>query len=150
MVQIINNLVSEFKQTASKKSLQLLFNTKYNELLITADSYTITQIFANLIHNGIKYTDNGSIILSADKNEHDEIKIIVEDTGVGMSAEYLTELFDPFSQEETGYTRKFEGTGLGLTLVRKYCELNNAEINVISRKNEGSTFTVKFSKPNPN
>lgn len=150
LVQIINNLISEFKQTANNKDLQLLFKSNYSNLFINADNYTITQIFANLIHNGIKYTDKGSIELSAHKNGKDEIIVTVSDTGVGMSEDYLKELFDPFSQEETGYTRKFEGTGLGLTLVRKYCELNNAEIIVNSRKNEGSTFIVKFPKLNLN
>ena len=67
-----------------------------------------------------------------------------------MNDEYLSKIFDPFSQEETGYTRKFEGTGLGLTLVRNYCELNNAEISVKSKKNRGSTFIIKFNKKSPN
>ena len=68
----------------------------------------------------------------------------MKDTGVGMSSSFLNQLIDPFSQEETGYTRRFEGTGLGLTLVRKYCELNNATISVKSIKDKGSIFSVKF------
>ena len=99
-----------------------------------------------MIHNSIKYTTKGSIKVIVEKNAKSEIVVKVQDTGVGMSSDYLNELFDPFSQEETGYTRKFEGTGLGLTLVRKYCELNNASIFVKSRKNKGSTFIVKFKK----
>ena len=99
-----------------------------------------------MIHNSIKYTTSGSIKVLAERNRNREIVVKVKDTGVGMSNDFLTQLFDPFSQEETGYTRKFEGTGLGLTLVRKYCELNGATITVKSKKNQGSTFIVKFSR----
>jgi PAS domain S-box-containing protein len=143
LVKVINDLISEFTQEASKKNLELNFNSEYNELPITADSYTVTQIFANLIHNAIKYTHAGHITISLYKN-NEEIIVSIKDTGIGMNEQYMTQLFDPFSQEETGYTRKFEGTGLGLTLVKKYCELNNAEIKVESKKNEGSTFYITF------
>ncbi len=146
LVTIIEDLVDEFYQPASKKNLKLLFQHSHKTLNLFADHYTLTQIFANLIHNAIKYTNNGTVKLDARKNNKKEIIVKVIDTGVGMSEKYLTELFDPFSQEETGYTRKFEGTGLGLTLVRKYCELNDAEIKVQSKKNKGTTFIVKFKK----
>jgi signal transduction histidine kinase len=63
-----------------------------------------------------------------------------------MSREYLQNIFTPFSQEETGYTRKFEGTGLGLALVKKYIEVNNAVIKVDSAKDAGTTFTLLFKK----
>ncbi|HSH52324.1 MAG TPA: ATP-binding protein, partial [Bacteroidales bacterium] len=66
------------------------------------------------------------------------------DTGIGMSEDYLSRLFTPFSQEETGYSRRYEGTGLGLALVNNYCKLNDAEITVKSKKNEGSTFTIRL------
>lgn len=143
LVKVINDLISEFTQEASKKNLVLNFISEYNELPITADSYTVTQIFANLIHNAIKYTHAGHIKISLYKG-NGNIIVSIKDTGIGMNEQYMTQLFDPFSQEETGYTRKFEGTGLGLTLVKKYCELNNAEIKVESKKNEGSTFYITF------
>ena len=67
------------------------------------------------------------------------------DTGVCISEEYLPELFIPFSQEEQGDTRKYEGSGLGLSLVQKQCELNNAKIECESKKGEGSKFRIIFS-----
>ncbi|MBK8944532.1 MAG: PAS domain S-box protein [Ignavibacteriae bacterium] len=146
LVTILEDLVAEFKQSALKKNLDLTLEKNHANLNLFVDQYSLTQIFANLIHNAIKYTNSGFVRIVAIKNEQKEIFVEVIDSGVGMSEKYLNELFDPFSQEETGYTRKFEGTGLGLTLVRKYCELNNAEISVKSIKNEGSTFTVKFKK----
>ena len=68
----------------------------------------------------------------------------VRDSGIGMSEEYLKKLFTPFSQEDVGYKREFEGNGLGLALVKKYIELNKAEIEVESEKNIGSVFSVTF------
>ena len=137
--------MSEFRYSAINKGLDLIFESKEDNLIILADLYTITQIFANLIHNAIKYTTNGTIKISATKYKSGKVSVRVKDSGVGMSDIFINKIFDPFSQEETGYTRKFEGTGLGLTLVRKYCELNNASINVKSIKNGGSTFIISFN-----
>jgi signal transduction histidine kinase len=111
---------------------------------IEGDEYTITQLFANLIDNAIKYTNDGSITIEVKKDSEEFIVVNVTDTGVGISEEFQENLFQPFSQEETGYTRKFEGNGLGLALVKKYCELNNAKIFCNSKKGEGATFTVVF------
>jgi len=74
----------------------------------------------------------------------------VEDSGIGISKEFLTTLFQPFTQEEQGYTRKFDGNGLGLALVKKYCEINNAFIKVTSTKGVGTKFSIKFSNTNSN
>jgi signal transduction histidine kinase len=65
---------------------------------------------------------------------------------VGIDANYLPHIFDAFSQENPGLARKFEGVGLGLSLVRKYLELNSAEIAIASEKNRGSTFTIRFAR----
>jgi PAS domain S-box-containing protein len=150
IISELKDIISEFKQEATKKTLTLSLETDYKSLSVYADSYTLTQIFANLIHNAIKYTKSGSIKVKVEKNIKKEVVVEINDTGVGMNDEFLTKIFEPFSQEETGYTRKFEGTGLGLTLVRNYCELNNAEISVKSKKNEGSTFAIRFKKKSPN
>lgn len=150
IISVLKDIISEFKQEATKKALTLSLETTYKSLSVYADSYTLTQIFANLIHNAIKYTKSGSIKVKVEKNVAKEVVVEINDTGVGMNDEFLTKIFEPFSQEETGYTRKFEGTGLGLTLVRNYCELNNAEISVKSKKNEGSTFAIRFKKKSPN
>ena len=93
--------------------------------MIKADHISVTQIFINLIDNAIKYTHHGTVTVNLTESG-DQYCVIVKDTGIGMSKEYLQNIFTPFSQEETGYTRKFEGTGLGLALVKKYIEVNNA------------------------
>ena len=137
-------LVNEFKAAAKNKNLSLeVFNNTDNTPIVNKDLYSVTQIFANLIDNAIKYTKKGSVKIFIENNENLIVK--VTDTGIGISEKYLPSLFEPFTQEETGYTRKFDGTGLGMALVNKYCELNNLKIAVESVKNEGTTFTVSFA-----
>ena len=98
---------------------------KTTEILrIVCDQYSVSQLFANLIENAIKYTEEGSITIKAFQNDLGKIQVDVIDTGIGISNEYLPKLFDPFSQEEQGYTRSYEGIGLGLSLVRSYADLN--------------------------
>ena len=70
----------------------------------------------------------------------------IRDTGIGISREYLPHLFEQFSQEQLGNTRRYQGSGLGLALTRKYLELNGAEISVQSEKGKGTTFTIHFSR----
>ncbi len=142
--KIIDNLVSEFKTIAENKGLTFNVDYKTDKLNLLADDYSVTQIFSNLIDNAIKYTNEGSVEVVVERNQNDKLTVKVKDTGIGISEDFLNKLFHPFSQEEQGYTRKFEGSGLGLALVKKYCELNNAEIYVESQKGKGSTFTVVF------
>lgn len=138
---IMDPLLTEYKLLAIDKKLDL--NLKCEpEIAIFGDEYTIMQIFANLIDNAIKYTEKGSIEVSVE--EKNGVVVSVKDSGIGITEKYLPELFSPFSQEEQGYTRKYEGNGLGLTLVKKYCELNCAEISVESEKGVGTKVIVEF------
>jgi signal transduction histidine kinase len=73
-------------------------------------------------------------------------KAKIIDTGIGISEEFFPRLFEPFAQEEQGYTRRYEGNGLGLALVKKYCDLSNVKIKVESSKGIGTTFSLLFEK----
>ena len=142
---IIKNLAAEYKGQIKEKNLKLEIIDKSENTKIVADSYSVNQIFANLIDNAIKYTSEGSITIVCDRNSNNAMIVSVIDTGLGIAQDYIPKLFEEFSQEDRGYTRKYEGNGLGLALVKKYCELNKAEIIVESEKGIGSKFTVKFS-----
>ncbi len=141
---VITKLKTEYYRQATEKGLEFIITGINENTEIIADEYTVFQIFANLIDNAIKYTPSGKIEIIFQKENNNELMISVADTGIGISKEYLPNLFTSFSQEEGGYTRKFEGNGLGLALVKKYCEMNGAVIRVSSIKHEGSTFTVLF------
>lgn len=143
---LLQKLTDEHRLFAKIKNLQLTFNPIKEGLKIHGDEYAITQIFANLIDNGIKYTKEGEIQIEANRNTRGNVYVLVKDSGIGISEEFQKRLFQPFSQEEQGYSRSFDGNGLGLSLVKKYCEYNDATIEVKSKKGMGSTFKVTFQQ----
>ncbi len=145
LYNILGNLEHEFSIHAKNKSLQLVYSNNCKDCKIISDKYITQQIAANLIDNAIKYTQHGSVEIYTERIE-DRVVLKIIDTGKGMAQDYLRHLFEPFSQEETGYNRRFEGNGLGLAIVKEYCSLIGAEIKVESEKGVGSTFTIIFYK----
>ena len=144
--EILHKLYKERFLSASQRGLELVYNCELNDPKIFADDYSTTQIFVNLIDNAIKYTRKGKIEILLTKNRNGNIVVEIKDTGIGIAKEFLPRLFDAFAQEEQGYTRSFEGNGLGLALVKSYCEINYALLEVESEKNVGSTFRIIFDK----
>ncbi|MBU1798592.1 MAG: PAS domain S-box protein [Bacteroidetes bacterium] len=144
--QIITPLVKEHSILAKNKNINFNFKSIANNSTLYCDEYCVTQIIANLIDNAIKYTSKGNVEVSLFENEKAQLVLEVSDTGEGMSKTFLSKLFEPFVQEEQGYKRKFDGNGLGLALVKKYCDLSNAEIVVESSKNVGTKFCVIFNR----
>lgn len=148
--EIIRNLYEEFKFTAKQRGLELNLITTSESSVVLGDKYSLSQLFVNLIDNALKYTKDGHIEIRVYNDNDGALSVDIEDTGIGISEEFLPTLFKPFTQEEQGYTRKFDGNGLGLALVKKYCELNEAIVKVESEKNKGSKFTIKFAASNMN
>ena len=146
IVNIIKTLINEFEVAAKSKKLSINFKINTSNTTILTDDYLITEIFQNLIGNAIKYTSKGYIEINTYENDDNKLCVDVIDTGIGISEEYMPKLFKPFTQEETGYSRSYEGNGLGLALVKNYIDLIGADIKVKSKKNSGSVFTVTFKK----
>ncbi len=143
---ILKDLCLEFKQNAEINRLKFKLEINTNNTIVWGDKYSLTQMIANLIDNAIKYTKKGSVLVRLKEMENSYLVLEVIDTGIGILEEYLAELFEPFSQEDIGYTRKFEGNGLGLALVKNYCDLNRTKISVKSKKGIGSKFVVTFKQ----
>jgi CheY-like chemotaxis protein len=143
---ICMNLVSKYNVSAKSKSLSLLFENKIGRTVISADEYSITQVISNLIENAIIYTKMGFVTVKLYQNPQNEIMLDVIDSGIGIGGEYLSHIFESFRQEQMGYSRSYEGLGLGLALVKKILDLHNATISVESKKGEGTTFTINFGK----
>lgn len=142
VTRILAQLVDEYKFTAERKSLTISFENNLGQVTINADEYSLTQAVSNLIDNAIKYTRSGYIKIILTQNSSGKFVILVKDSGVGISEEYLENLFQPYSQEESGYSRAYDGVGLGLSLVKKFLDLNEAKISVTSEKGKGTTFTI--------
>jgi PAS domain S-box-containing protein len=141
---LLSNLLDEYLETANKKNIKLSFSAELPVTNVTCDEYSVNQIFANLIDNAIKYTEEGEIKISIELNSESKIIVKIIDTGIGMSDDFLSNLFTPFTQEEIGYTRKYEGNGLGLALVKNYCQINNIDLAVKSKKGIGTEFKLTF------
>ncbi|MGA9574729.1 MAG: response regulator, partial [Lysobacterales bacterium] len=104
-------------------------------------------ILLNLLSNAAKFTNKGLIRLTAERSTQgydDWITFKVSDSGIGMTAEQLERVFDPFSQADASTTREYGGTGLGLSISRKFCEMMGGTLTADSEKGEGSTFTVRI------
>lgn len=142
---ILFNLYPAFKPHAKQKGIDLLFNYYADKTKVYVDEYMLRKVFDNLIDNGIKFTNKGSVEVTVENPSDEKLKIVVKDTGIGISEDYMKNLFRPFSQEESGYTRKFEGNGLGLALVKHYCDMNKAEIKIESEKGKGSSFIIELN-----
>lgn len=144
--EILSDVVKNYEHKIRLKGL--LLNRNFNEeIFVVVDKYSLEQIISNLIDNAYKFTENGEINISVTKKN--ELAVLsICDTGIGISEEYLTEVFKPFNQEDSGYTRTYDGNGLGLPLAKKYCELNNIELNIKSKKNEGTCIELVFNSLN--
>lgn len=137
-------IIDELKQIAESKKIDLMLREPLVNTSVTADEYSVTQIFRNLIENGIKYTESGSVAVHIDRNSEDKLCVIVKDTGVGIAPDYLPNMFKSFSQEDHGLTRKYGGNGIGLALVKRYCNMNRIDITVDSIKNNGTAIRTVF------
>ncbi len=140
---ILFDIILEFSLRAREKDLVLHYDCPADKRVIIGDPYTLGQIFVNLLDNSIKYSHKGEINAVL-YNEDNKVCVDISDCGIGISNEFLPKLFDPFTQEDSSSTRNYEGTGLGLTLVKNYADINKASLSVRSEKGKGTTFTVKF------
>ncbi|GAB1543679.1 ATP-binding protein [Scytonema sp. NUACC21] len=136
--------LSFVKQTAFKKKIQLSLHLSEGIELIQVDERRIRQALINLLSNAVKFTpDSGEVRLEVQADSTAKlIYFIVVDTGIGIAPENIPNLFQPFVQLETSYTRRFAGTGLGLSLVRRIVEIHNGTVSVESVLGVGSRFTI--------
>jgi PAS domain S-box-containing protein len=139
----VEELVQELRSLAQRKGIQLLFSTESPSAILYVDRYCLDQAVSNVVDNAIKFTKQGEVRVRV-YNIDRRVCIEIADTGIGMSPEYLPKVFSVFSQEATGYTRPFDGLGLGLSLTKRYVEMNRGSVTVKSRKGKGSTFTLQF------
>jgi two-component system sensor histidine kinase/response regulator len=129
-----------------EKGLELLFKTDSSvPTALVGDPLRLGQILINLSNNAVKFTDSGEIVISTELIQKDDaqvsLKFAVQDTGIGMTAEQAARLFQPFVQADSSTTRKYGGTGLGLTISKRLAEMMGGEIWVESEPGRGSTFS---------
>ncbi|HYF03068.1 MAG TPA: ATP-binding protein [Patescibacteria group bacterium] len=143
----INSNVEVFQLHAAQKNITLNFYEKNVIYECMLDCGLFDQILGHVIDNAIKFTEKGSIDITLEQtvdNERNYAVIKVSDTGVGIDSRFIHKIFTPFEQESKGLGRRFEGSGLGLSIVKRYTELLGGSITVDSTPGKGSTFTLKF------
>lgn len=144
---LVPSLVSTFTYQAKEKRLLLKCNIEENlNRILLGDPVRLNQILINLINNAVKFTHAGSIGIncSVDRQQKETcwVRIEVADTGIGIPSEKLNTIFESFSQADASVTRKYGGSGLGLTIVKQLVELQKGKITVRSEEQKGSTFIV--------
>ena len=142
------SLFAVFDEKARKKDIALHYTMNVEHEHVLTDVTKVKEILVNILSNAIKYTPSGgSVMMSVDELPCDEpgymiVRNRVSDTGIGMSQDYMTKIFDAFTREQNTTKSKIAGTGLGMSIVRKYVDLLGGTIDVESELGKGSTFTV--------
>ena len=145
---IRQDLFEIFDDEAKKKNIAFTYTMNVEHDHVLTDITKVKEIFVNILSNAIKYTPaGGSVMVNIDELPCDEpeymiVRTRISDTGIGMSQEYLTKIFDAFTREHNTTKSKIAGTGLGMSIVKKYVDLLGGTIDVESELGKGSTFTV--------
>jgi len=142
--EVCESSLNFIKEAAFKKSIRMDFQPESSIIKLSADPQRLKQILINLLNNAVKFTpENGSIVLKVHTTpERDQVRFSVIDNGIGISPDDLKKLFTPFTQLDSGLSRQYGGTGLGLVLVYKMTELHGGSVEVESEVGKGSRFTV--------
>jgi signal transduction histidine kinase len=144
--EILKDIHLMFEPDASRKSLRLELEDRTGGDVLMGDRTRLQQVLMNLVSNALKFTDSGHIVIAAetkpDGDDHVILDLCVRDTGIGIPAEKLPLIFDKFTQADETITRRFGGSGLGLSIARSLVELMGGSVRVESRLGEGSSFFV--------
>lgn len=140
--RLLSSLVEQVGHLAKTQQLQLVSELPEKAVVVSGDAAALERVFINLLSNAIKFTDKGGQIRVGAEVQGDRAHVSVSDTGIGMDAESLTRIFDRFQQVESSATRRKQGLGLGLALVKDLVQKMGGEVGVTSQKGQGTTFTV--------
>jgi len=155
---MLSDVASTIKPVVEKNANRLVSDAAPDLGSVRADMTKLRQCVFNLLSNASKFTKEGTITLSARRQRGpgaETVSIAVTDSGIGMTPEQLARLFEPFTQADSSTTKKYGGTGLGLTITRRFCHMMGGDVTVTSTPGSGSTFTITIpahvndSKPAP-
>jgi signal transduction histidine kinase/CheY-like chemotaxis protein len=145
--ELIDDVAATITPMVEKNSNKLHLELADDLGVMHADQVKVRQALFNLLSNAAKFTQNGSVTLTAKREPMDDVEWIVfcvTDTGIGLNPEQIVKLFRDFTQADASTTRKFGGTGLGLALTRSFCQMMGGDVTVSSVPGKGSVFTIKI------
>ena len=140
---IVGEVASTVEPLAAQKKIQLKI-TDGGAGEITADPGKVKQMLLNLVSNGVKFTPEGGIVTIETRRFADGVELSVTDTGIGIGSQDQERVFHEFQQVDSGVGRSQQGTGLGLTLTRRFARLHGGDVRVVSEPGKGSVFTIKL------
>lgn len=146
LLDMLDSIVNEFKPMAAEKGL--VMSLAGDDCVVNTDPVMFGRIIRNLLTNAIKFTEQGTINVSVQALQ-DQVKVAVEDTGIGIEPQDQEKVFDEYHQVSNKARRREEGIGLGLSVVKKICELLGHEIHLESTPGKGSIFTLTMQKGDP-
>jgi len=138
----LSNAMTLIRERAQRHSIQLGLDVDPRLGEFQADERKVKQILLNLLSNAVKFTPDGGRVDVIAKMDATKVAIAVKDTGIGIAQEDHAAVFEEFKQVGRDYTRKAEGTGLGLALTKRFVELHGGDISLASAPGKGSTFTI--------
>ena len=144
IVSVLEDIVSSIIPYAKVKNINVIFDTEIEELVMSVDPDKIERMMLNLLSNSIKFNKNNGSIVTMVKIKDNYLNIEVIDTGIGIDKEYISKIFDKFTQVEDIMIRQNEGSGIGLSLVKYFTEAHGGTISVESELNKGSRFIVRI------
>ena len=146
LIDLVLEEVNLYKGVAQIKNIYLNMQLPKKEIVVNSDKRIIQNIISNLINNAVKYTLHGGVAVSVSIEINAEKYVVVKitDTGIGIPKESQNVIFDEFRQVSEGFDRKYEGTGLGLTITKKFIDMLHGTIQLKSEPNLGSEFTVRI------
>ena len=149
IVDKIATTIQSFIYKAEEKELGLVFqNSIPADMVVKGDPYRLSQVLNNILSNALKFTNSGHITIATGVSEnHGDwvvIMVTISDTGIGISKDRLRTIFEPFEQADAATSRKYGGTGLGLTISKNMIEMQDGELQVRSEEGKGSTFTIRI------
>ena len=142
IVKLLENIVKISKTYTDKKGIDISFKSEVNKKILSLDIDKVEKIILNILSNAIKFTDTGGKIDINLYMENEQVCISIKDTGIGIPKDKTEVIFENFEQLDTTLSRGCEGTGMGLSVVKKLANLNNIKINVESELNKGSEFII--------
>jgi len=144
IIELIDNVVLAVKDYLGISSREITFESKLAKRIITCDANNIERIMLNLLSNAVKFSNKGDKIAVKVFEDDDYIYISVKDTGIGIKEEQQEMIFERFGQVDKSFTRRKEGSGIGLVIVKLLVEMHGGEIKVESKYGEGSEFIIKL------
>lgn len=146
LAQVVTTTVEELRSLALEKGLQLQLELDLHESRAVNDPTRVRQILMNLLSNAIKFTETGHVRVTVQECAPDWLVLVIEDTGIGIDAAALKDIFEPFRQTDQSTTRRYAGTGLGLAIAHSLVKMMRGEILVESEVGTGTTFRVEMPR----